>query len=191
MATLTQRLDFLWMFHLDLHPDLTMKILRMGSSSGEYGIDTDADATLPPTRSDAEIGIVAIGRHFVRHDVRDAFEKMWFDNIGTLQAFVGESDRGVGNSRMQRGWAIDYGAFVMHDPRRKEMCASEGVRDGNGEGGVQVEEMVMFTAWSSVDRHLQFAKTGQFERFSQIRQFMVGSEMKQAKVVSEKRNGID
>jgi len=97
---------------------------------------------------------VAIGRHFIKDGDRDHFRETLDDNMHELESHIGGTDQVVGGFRIDQGF----------DPSSQ----SDKV------------EFVLLTGWDSIDRHLEFAKTEAFQKYSQIRKHLDGADIKHA-----------
>lgn len=101
---------------------------------------------------------VAIGRHFIKAGDNGGFTTAFEASKHNLQSFIGGTKHVVGGYRIDKGF------------------------DPSLEGG-KPEEFVLFTGWNSVDQHLDFAKSEEFEKYSQIRNHLGGAEIKHAKAL--------
>jgi heme-degrading monooxygenase HmoA len=99
--------------------------------------------------------IVAIGRHFIKDNEENHFQKTFEENKHYLESFIGSEELVVGGYRLDEGF----------DP------SLEGDRR---------EEFVLFTGWHDVDQHGNFAKTDGFEKYAQIRDHLAGADIKHA-----------
>jgi heme-degrading monooxygenase HmoA len=102
--------------------------------------------------------MIAIARHFITDGEKEAFK-------GTFEATRYELESFVGKRHVVGGWRIDIG----YDP--------------SAERENRKDEFVLFSAWDSVERHGEFAKTEGFQKYSQIRNHIDGAEIKHAKLL--------
>jgi len=147
MKELGQGLDVKWMFHLDMNPaDVLHGVVGATRGFGAEGKD----------------GVVAIGRHFIRHSQRVGFTATFEDNVDALEEFLGDFQK------RDSGWRVDRG-FV-----------ADAV--GDAEDNMVPDEFVVFTAWSSVERHVEFVKPEGFQRYSKIREYVERAEIRHVKM---------
>ncbi|KAL2787574.1 hypothetical protein BJX66DRAFT_310660 [Aspergillus keveii] len=99
--------------------------------------------------------VIAIGRYFVSHGEKEAFR-------GTLNETKHRLERFNEGKGLCGGWRED-----------KEV----------GDEGHAKEEFVLFSGWTSVDEHMQFAESEGFKDFVRIKEFLKGAEIKHATVV--------
>lgn len=111
---------------------------------------------------DCQNGVVAIGRHFAKDGQRDDFAKAFNENVDALEDFLG------GRSKREGGWRVDRGfvADAASDPD------SDGIRD----------EFVLLSTWASVERHMEFAKTEAFQKYSMFEDYLEGAEIRHGQV---------
>ncbi|KAJ9651155.1 hypothetical protein H2198_009556 [Neophaeococcomyces mojaviensis] len=156
LQLLSGDLEVKWMFHLSGEPVLFAQLLKEVKSSD---------------------GVVAIGRHFMKHAARDDFSRTFPDNVNVLEEFLGNGDRDVAGKKLVMGWRIDDEFVAPEEGKYVE----EGDRK---EIGKDIDEFVLFTAWPNVEKHMDFAKTEGFKRYSQIKELVDGAEIKHGKVFS-------
>lgn len=99
--------------------------------------------------------VVAIGRHFIKDNERDHFQKTFDENKHYLESFIGGEELAVGGYRLDKG----FDPSLEAEPK---------------------EEFVLFTTWHDVEQHGEFAKTDGFEKYAQIRDHLAGADIKHA-----------
>lgn len=107
-------------------------------------------------------GVVAIGRHFVKESQHDVATATFKGNLDALEDFLG------GASKRKGGWRVDRG--FVGDPAN------------DAEDDVVPTEFVLFTAWNSVEGHLNFAKTEDSQRYTKLRDHVEGAEIRHGTV---------
>lgn len=110
-------------------------------------------------------GVIAVGRYFAKD--RKGFEAAYQEGVTGLEGHV----RG-GKEGLAGGWREDVGFET--DEQGVPIDASKD-RDLN--------EFVFFTAWGSVDEHMDFAKTEDFRTWTRIQDFMSGAEIRHGRVL--------
>ncbi|KAL3443131.1 hypothetical protein BJX65DRAFT_285718 [Aspergillus insuetus] len=100
--------------------------------------------------------VIAIGRYFVSDGEKGGFQRTFDQTKQYLEQFNG--GRGISG-----GWRED-----------KEIASDQGQAR---------EEFVLFSGWTSVDEHMQFAESEGFKEFAKIKEFLSGAEIKHATVV--------
>lgn len=99
-----------------------------------------------------EKGVVSLNRHFIKDGQKEGFEGK-FGAVGGL----------LGEYALPRvllgGWRVE-----------KDVV--------DGEEGKEKEEFVLLSGFDSVDHHLGFAKTAEFETYKGITEFVDGFELK-------------
>lgn len=110
-------------------------------------------------------GVVSVGRHFVKKGMRKGVEEWWKEDGKVLEEFVVDGKEG-----RRGGWRVDQG------------FGAEGEK-GQGEDS-EVCEFVVFGAWAKVEDHtVEFVKTKQSQRYSKIKEFLDGAEIRHAQVI--------
>jgi heme-degrading monooxygenase HmoA len=103
----------------------------------------------------AKADVVAIGRYFVSGGDKKAFQRTLDETKHYLEQFNGR--KGISGA-----WREDKEA---------------------GDEGHAKEEFVLFSGWTSVDKHMKFAESEEFKEFAKIKEFLSGAEIKHATVV--------
>ncbi|KAJ9608165.1 hypothetical protein H2200_007153 [Cladophialophora chaetospira] len=119
-----------------------------------FHLDIDQSSTpLPLNR-----GMVAVDRHVISDGQKEAFQSTFEKSKHGLGSFIDGPNHVVG------GWRIEEG----YDPSL--------------EGDEAKAEFVLFTAWDSVEHHLEFQRQEGFQNYSQIRKHTDAVDITHAKL---------
>jgi heme-degrading monooxygenase HmoA len=114
-----------------------------------------SDATGVPGEVPLTADVVAIGRYFVSDGDKRAFQGTFNEKKHHVERF--KEGKGICGA-----WRED----------------KEVGEEGNGK-----EEFVLFSEWTSVNEHMQFAESEGFKEFAKIKEFLSGAEIRHATVV--------
>lgn len=137
-----------------------------------FHVDCEPRAVLDKLVKNSKSGVaVGISRYFVKEGKKGEFAESWRNNVTTLDDWlVGGSDGKVGGHRADWGYV---------DPH--ENGASE---DGKGKGkDNQGSEFLMFSAWESFEKHMDFTKTELSQQYSKVEEFLDWAEIRHGKLI--------